>query len=169
MPKNPATIPVKLAVPLTVTLGDPRDPQATALLQQSHALMQALFDAEDNHYLEIGALCVPSIRFFVAREGGVTLGCAALANKGAYGKGTYGEIKSMFVDPKARGKGVAGALLQTLEADARAQGFDAIKLETGDKLTAAHTLYRAHGFRDCGPFADYEASKSSIFMTKALT
>lgn len=148
---------------ITVTPGDPRHPQARALLAQSHALMQALFDPEDNHYLEIDALCVPAIRFFVARQGEQVLGCAALADKGA-----YGEIKSMFVDPEARGKGVAHLLMQALERSARDQGLPVIKLETGDKLTEAHGLYRAHGFADCAPFGDYIENSSSIFMTKSL-
>lgn len=148
---------------VTVLPGDPRDPQATALLHQSHALMQALFDPEDNHYLEIDALCVPSIRFFVARDGNETLGCAALANKG-----DYGEIKSMFVAPEARGRGIAHKLMQRLIDEARAQGLPQIKLETGDKLVEAVALYRAHGFKTCGPFGDYQHSRTSIFMTRSL-
>ncbi|MBO9472999.1 GNAT family N-acetyltransferase [Shimia sp. R10_1] len=148
---------------IDVVAGDPREPQATALLQASHALMQQLFSEEENHYLSIDELCIPSIRFLVAKEGDTTLGCVALANKGA-----YGEIKSMFVDPAARGKGISHKLMQHLDAAARAQGLAEIKLETGDKLKEAHSLYRAHGFVDCGPFGDYEANSSSIFMTKTL-
>ncbi len=148
---------------ITVTPGDPRDPQATALLEQSHALMQSLFDAEDNHYLEISELCVPSITFFVARVSNAIVGCAAIANKE-----TYGEIKSMFVSPDARGKGISHLLMQALDAEAHAQGLDTLKLETGNKLTEAHKLYHAHGFLDCKPFGDYEANNTSIFMSKSL-
>ncbi len=142
----------------------PKDPQATRLLQASHALMQSLFSAEDNHFLSIDDLCTDAIRFFVAKEGDTSLGCAALANKGP-----YGEIKSMFVDPEARGKGIAHKLMQALDAEARAQGLTELKLETGDKLTEAHSLYYAHGFALCAPFGDYEESPASIFMTKTLT
>ncbi|WP_127114929.1 GNAT family N-acetyltransferase [Shimia sediminis] len=149
---------------IKVSPGDPRDPQATTLLRQSHALMQQLFDPSENHFLDIDELCVPSIRFFVAREDQTTLGCVALANKG-----TYGEIKSMFVDPRARGKGIAHHLMRQVETEARAQGLACVKLETGDKLTQAHSLYKAHGYTDCGPFGDYEANQTSLFMTKDLT
>ncbi|MEQ9694541.1 GNAT family N-acetyltransferase [Shimia sp. SDUM112013] len=148
---------------IKVLPADPRDPQATALLRQSHALMQSLFAPEENHFLDIEELCVPSINFYVAREDGKALGCVALANKT-----DYGEIKSMFVDPRARGKGIAHLLMQKVEADARAQGLRMVKLETGDKLVQAHSLYKAHGYVDCGPFGDYEANTSSIFMTKEL-
>lgn len=148
---------------VVVVPGDPRDPQARALLEASHALMQALFDPEDNHYLSIDALCVPEIAFFVAQHGAETLGCVALAHRG-----TYGEVKSMFVDPKARGKGVARKLMAQLDRAAREAGLTCLKLETGDKLTEAHALYRSHGFEDCGPFGAYEANSSSLFMTKDL-
>ncbi|WP_412552549.1 GNAT family N-acetyltransferase [Shimia sp. MIT1388] len=149
---------------IKVVPGNPRDAQATALLQASHALMQELFSAEDNHFLSIDELCVPSVSFFVATEDEVSLGCVALANKG-----NYAEIKSMFVDPKARGKGIAHKLMQAIEVEARAQGLAEVKLETGDTLHQAHSLYRAHGFKDCGPFGEYEESPASLFMSKTLT
>ncbi|MDE9451449.1 GNAT family N-acetyltransferase [Aliiroseovarius sp. Z3] len=148
---------------IDVTLGDPRDPGATALLRQSHALMEELFPPEDNFFLDIDQLCVPEISFFVARKDGQVLGTGALADKGS-----YGEVKSMFVAPDARGKGVGEALLAQLEATARQKGFAALKLETGNVLHAAHRLYQRAGFDLCGPFGDYPEANSSIFMEKAL-
>ena len=64
---------------LTVSLADPRDPQATALLERSQALLRALFPPEDNFFLDLGALAAPDIRFFAARRGARTLGTGALA------------------------------------------------------------------------------------------
>ena len=52
---------------IIVARTDPHDPQATALLQQSHALMQNLFPPEDNFYLSIDDLCADTIHFFTAR------------------------------------------------------------------------------------------------------
>jgi putative acetyltransferase len=148
---------------VSITLGDPRHAEATALLQASHALMQSLYPAEDNHYLSIEKLCVPSIRFFTALRDDKIIGCAALALKDG-----YGEVKSMFVDPEARGSGTADALMQQLEAEARAQALPVIRLETGNTLHAAHRLYARHGFEMCGPFGDYLDSPSSLFMEKRL-
>ena len=148
---------------LIVEQGDPRAPQATALLQASHALMERLFPPEDNHYLSIDALCTPDIRFFIAREGDTVLGCAALANKG-----DYGEVKSMFVSEDARGKGVADALLRQLEDYARELDLPVMRLETSDLLHAAHRLYERHGFVKCEPFGGYVANKTSVFMEKRL-
>ena len=142
---------------------NPHDPQATALLQASHALMQSLFPPEDNAYLSIDELCGADVHFFAARRGTILRGTGALAVKDG-----YGEIKSMFVDPDARGQGVADAILRTLEDLAHETGLDEMKLETGNTLRSAHKLYERHGFVLCSPFGDYTANASSIFMKKQL-
>lgn len=142
---------------------DPHHPQATALLRQSHGLMQSLFPPEDNFYLDIDDLVAPNIHFYTARDGDQILGTGALMVKD-----TYGEVKSMFVAEAARGKGVAAALLRQIEDTAREEGLPMLKLETGNVLHAAHRLYARHGFTECGVFGDYVTAKSSIFMEKAL-
>lgn len=148
---------------ITVAQTDPRDPGAVALLTQSHALMTALFPPEDNFFLDIEDLCADDIRFFTARDGDRMIGTGALAIKDG-----YGEIKSMFVAETARGKGVADALLHQLEDQARDDGLPILKLETGNSLYSAHRLYARHGFTPCGPFGDYPAAKTSVFMEKTL-
>ncbi len=149
--------------PYRITAADPKEPGAAALLTASHALMQSLFPPEDNFFLDIDALCAPDIRFFTAMEGATCLGTGALALRDG-----YGEVKSMFVDEAARGRGVADAILRRIEKEARDRGLAALKLETGNVLQAAHRLYARHGFTPCGPFGDYPNSPSSIFMEKAL-
>jgi putative acetyltransferase len=148
---------------IIVALTDPHDPQATALLRASHALMQSLFPPEDNYYLEIDDLCADDIQFYTARTGTTIVGTGALAIKDG-----YGEIKSMYVAETARGSGAADALMRQIEDAARDAGLPALKLETGNVLHAAHKLYRRHGFTDCGPFGDYADAASSVFMEKAL-
>ena len=149
---------------ITIETGDPRHPQATALLQQSHALMQSLFPADSNHYLSIADLCVPSISFFVAKKVDTIIGTGALANKG-----DYGEIKSMFVADTARGTGIASRLLQHIEQVACDQSLTSLRLETGHALHAAHLLYKRHGFLPRGPFGTYPDDPLSLFMEKPLT
>lgn len=142
---------------------DPRHPQATALLRQSHALMESLFPPEDNFYLDIAELVDPNIHFFTARIGKDICGTGALAIKDG-----YGEIKSMFVSQDARGKGVADAILRQIEDTAKNAGLPVLKLETGNVLRAAHKLYHRHGYQDCGVFGDYGSGNSSVFMEKQL-
>jgi len=148
---------------ITVRPGRPDSPEGTALLTASHAYLQSLYPPEDNYFLSIDELCAPHIRFFIAEQDGTPCGCAALAVMG-----DYGEVKSMFVDPTLRGSGTGAALMERLEAEARALGLAAMKLETGDDLYPAHRLYRRHGFTDCGPFGDYTEGPHSVFMEKRL-
>ncbi|WP_458791452.1 GNAT family N-acetyltransferase [Yoonia sp. MH D7] len=148
---------------IIVARTDPHDPQATALLQSSHALMQSLFPPEDNFYMSIDDLCADNICFFTARENETVLGTGALAVKDG-----YGEIKSMFVSEDARGKGVGDALLRQIEDQAKIEFLRILKLETGNVLHAAHRLYARHGFIPCERFGDYADAPSSIFMEKTL-
>lgn len=142
---------------------DPHHPKAVALLTASHALMEELFPPEANNYLEIDQLCVPKIQFFVAREDDDFLGCVAISDEG-----DYAEVKSMFVDPSARGKGVGDALLIHLIDLAKQKGFPKIMLESGDALTAALKLYEKHGFTYCSSFGDYVEEPCSIYMELKL-
>lgn len=148
---------------IIVEPADPRDAAPRALLEASHALMRSLFPPEDNFFLDIEELARPDIHFYAAREGDQVLGTGALAvHQG------YGEVKSMFTSPQARGRGVADALLRQIEDQARALKLPTLKLETGDSLHAAHRLYARHGFTPCGPFGTYPEAASSIFMEKPL-
>lgn len=142
---------------------DPHHPQATALLKQSHALMQSLFPPEDNSFLQIDELVADNIYFFSARKGDQMIGTGALKVHD-----TYGEVKSMFVAETARGTGAADAILRQLEDQARELNLPAIKLETGNLLHAAQKLYQRHGFAVCGIFGDYVENTTSVFMEKAL-
>jgi len=91
------------------------------------------------------------------------VGCAALALKEG-----YGELKSMFCDPRHRGKGIAKALIAALEQEAKSREFDVIRLETGELLKEAVTLYTKLGFVRRGPFGDYADDPASVFMEKSL-
>ncbi|MCM2563085.1 GNAT family N-acetyltransferase [Lutimaribacter sp. EGI FJ00015] len=148
----------------TIAAGDPTDPQARALLRSSAALMEELFDTEDNHFLSPEELSAPDIHFFTARgDDDALLGTIALAEKDG-----YGEIKALFVDAEARGQGVARALVDKVEEKARDLGLTWLRLETGDQLFAAINLYRRAGFTACGPFGDYGENETSVFMEKHL-
>lgn len=148
---------------IDVRPGDPRDPQAVALLRASHALMQELFPAESNHYLSVDDLCRPDIRFFLAREDDEVLGCGALAIRDG-----YGEVKSMFTTEAARGRGVGDRVLTAIVTTAKLEGLPVLRLETGNALEAAHRLYRRHGFVERGPFGDYTDDPLSLFMEMPL-
>ena len=62
---------------ITIAPGDPRAPEALALLASSHAFMAGRYPPEHNYQLDADALAGPGIRFLIARGGGHTGGCGA--------------------------------------------------------------------------------------------
>ncbi len=82
----------------------------------------------------------------------------------------HGELKSMRTVPVALRRGVARALLDHMIAEGRARGYARLSLETGRTapFAPAHALYRAAGFVECGPFADYSDTGFSRYFTLDL-
>lgn len=56
------------------------------------------------------------------------------------------EIKRMYVDPSARGRGLARQMLVGLEANAVGLGATVARLDTGRDMASAVGLYRAGGY-----------------------
>ncbi len=125
--------------------------------------LSSLYPAESNHFLDLEQLSRPEIRFFVARRRGAPIGCGAL--RMAEG---YGEVKRMYVDPRARGSGLGRAMLGAIEAQARLEKISILRLETGIHQAEALALYRSAGYRDCPPFGDYKPDPLSLFLEKKL-
>jgi len=74
------------------------------------------------------------------------------------------EIKRMYVVPQARGRGVAGELLEALEDEARSLGYELARLDTGPQQPHAERMYRAAGYAEIGnfnanPFASFWGEK----------
>lgn len=145
---------------------DPLRPDVLALLEGHLADMRATSPPESVHALDPHALTASHVSFWTARDEGLLLGCAALADLG----GGEGEVKSMRTAPASRGRGVAAALLGHLLGTARERGYARVSLETGsqDFFAPARRLYARHGFGVCGPFGSYREDPHSTFMTLAL-
>jgi GNAT superfamily N-acetyltransferase len=58
------------------------------------------------------------------------------------------EVKRMYVDPSARGGGLARRLVARLEAEALALGAQFVRLDTGRDMAPAVALYRSCGYRE---------------------
>ena len=126
--------------------------------------MRELFPSDACHILSVEALSAPEIRFYLAYSDGVAAGCVALSLQS-----DYGEVKSMFVDDSARGRGIGRILLDHIINEARSEGLGTLKLETGAPLQAALRLYHSAGFRQCGPFGGYRDHPASLFLECDLT
>ena len=84
------------------------------------------------------------------------------------------ELQRMYVQPRARGLGAGRQLLERLLADARAIGYEVVRLESLKFLSAAHNLYCSAGFVEITPYAensmkDYQsADKLELYRSSAV-
>jgi len=148
---------------VSIAIESPREPGIAELLRAGEQFAEALYPAEENFILPLEALEKPGVTVFVARTDGRALGMAALVEHDG-----YAELKRMFVSEDARGQGLAGALLDALDAHARSAGVRIIRLETGDRSDAALALYERRGYRRIPAFGEYVGSASSVCMELAL-
>jgi ribosomal protein S18 acetylase RimI-like enzyme len=66
------------------------------------------------------------------------------------------EIKRMYVRPSHRRAGAGREMLDELIEVAGSAGYERIRLDSPDFMTAAHALYRSSGFTEIGPYAESE-------------
>lgn len=78
------------------------------------------------------------------------------------------EIKRMFVAPEFRGRGIARAILGTVEAEARGRGYVRSILETANRQPEAIALYRSCGYKDIAKYGHYVDSARSLCFGKEL-
>lgn len=151
---------------LRITEGGLDDARVIALLHHHLMRARAVTPAGSAHALDLSGLKIPSISFWSAWQGEDLLGVGALKAMSA----TEGEVKSMHTAEAARRRGVGAALLAHIIAAARECGMERLFLETGSfaYFAPARSLYAAHGFVACAPFAGYRPDPNSTFMTLPL-
>jgi GNAT superfamily N-acetyltransferase len=71
------------------------------------------------------------------------------------------EIKKMFVVDRARGRGVARALLEELERRARELGYEIARLDTGPRQQRAQQMYERAGY---APVENFNANPVATYF-----
>jgi putative acetyltransferase len=147
-----------------IRLEDPAQSDVLELLRHGEAFSASLYPPESSHHLPLDALQRPEVLFLVARDAeGKALATGALVLHG-----DWAEIKRMWVEQAARGRGVARRVLDALIAEAGNAGVEMLCLETGVASHAALALYEKAGFKHRGPFANYPPDPLSVFMERPL-
>ncbi|RCW45240.1 acetyltransferase (GNAT) family protein [Halopolyspora algeriensis] len=78
------------------------------------------------------------------------------------------ELKRMYVVPRARGLGLARAMLAELERTAARAGRRRVLLETGLRQPEAIGLYRSSGYHEIEKFGVYRCEPDSRCFAKNL-
>ena len=153
---------------ITIERVNKATPEVHDLIGELDDVLGAAYQAHQRHGLSIEQLFEPNIRFFVARLDGLSVGCGGVAMFD-----DYAEVKRMYTRPKARGRGVAKAIVERIEDESRAAGNFVLRLETGIRQQEAIGLYQRIGFRPRGPFGPYATIptrniETSLFFEKVL-
>jgi len=131
---------------------DAGSPDAQAAMTSYFAELAARFPSgfDASGYLAPEDYNPPRGRFFLAMDGDRVLACGGLV----WIDDAIAEIKRMWVDPAARGRGLASRLLAFLEQTAAASGRTLVRLDTNPVLLEAIALYRKAGYRDIERYND---------------
>ena len=98
---------------------------------------------------DVDDLAATDATFLVARIDGRAVACGAFRSL----EPGIVEVKRMYVDPSARRRGLARAILLELERLAREGGASTVRLETGLESPEAMALYESEGYHpfECWP------------------
>ena len=94
-----------------------------------------------------GRFAPPKGRLLLAFDDGQPAGCVALHDLGD----DICEMKRMFVCVDLQGKGIGRALANALMREAKAAGYQRMRLDTGIRQVEAQNLYQSLGFKEIEP------------------
>ncbi len=143
---------------------EPTEPAIRALIEALDEYRKSLYPLEFTHHVPPEKLKSPPIVFLAAYEDDQLLGCGGID----FTDPDYAEIRKMYVEPAARGKGVGDLLLKALEQQARQRQYHLICLETGKFQEPAMGLYQKHGYQPSKAFGSYQENPYSRYYSKTL-
>ncbi len=120
-------MPATFDQPLRIVTADLNDGRVVALLETHYATARAQTAPGSAHALDLSSLRAPDIRLCAAWSGDDLLCIGALRTLSP----EHGEIKSMHVAQRARGRSVGSTMLRHLLDVARRRGMRQVSLETG--------------------------------------
>ncbi|SCG62870.1 GNAT family N-acetyltransferase [Micromonospora humi] len=142
-------------------------PESQALIRAALADLGARYGGSgDETPVDAAEFVPPAGAFLVAYLDGRPVGCGGWRSHGE--DGDAAELKRMYTDPAARGRGVARSVLAAVERSARDAGRKRIVLECGDKQPEAIALYTTSGYERIPNFGYYRDAPGCLSFGRTL-
>ncbi|KAB1904511.1 GNAT family N-acetyltransferase [Micromonospora tulbaghiae] len=142
-------------------------PESQALIRAALADLGARYGGSgDETPVDAAEFTPPDGAFLVAYLDGRPVGCGGWRSHG--GDGDTAELKRMYTDPAARGRGVARSVLAAVERSARDHGRKRIVLECGDKQPEAIAMYTSAGYERIPNFGFYKDAPGCLSYARTL-
>lgn len=135
----------------------------TAMAVEIDSLYSDLPGSLDSYGVSAEELAPPGGAFLLISDEDGPLACGGVKRLGP----GLGEIKRMYVVPRARSRGVGTHLLVALENAARKLGYERVRLDTGSRQPAAKLIYERAGYAE---IPDYNGNpKAAHWYEKRLS
>ena len=149
---------------MALSIREAQSSEVEHLIESSTILLQSLYPEESNHLVDPDDLSEPGNLLLAAEDLDTPIGCVGYVDKG-----TYAEVKRLFVSQEFRRQGVARVLMAELESRVFGAGYTLLRLETGTHQPESIALYESLGYRIRTPFGGYIDDPLSVCMEKKLT
>ena len=141
---------------------------ARALIEELDADLRGPYAPDQHHGFSIDRVFASGLTFFIAKLNGEAVGCGGVA----FDEG-YAELKRMYVRPRARGRGVAQAVIAKLEADGDIVILIDTRTEAGTKAlfggtNPAAVVYARNDFIEKNPETSQKVTNAFVKSLKWL-
>lgn len=151
---------------MDIRKGDLKDKRVIELIEEHMELMKKFSPPSAYHHLDLHEYEDPKLTIWTAWDEDELLGMGALKELTS----THGELKSVKTHKDHLREGVAQTIVGYTIKQAIKRGYTRVSLETGSQkeFQPAIKFYESLGFKQCGPFDDYEDDPASVFMTQEI-
>jgi GNAT superfamily N-acetyltransferase len=138
-------------------------PDAVALIAEVQQEYVVRYGEEDATPVDPAQFAPPRGLFLVAYVDDAPAACG-----GWRARETDVELKRMYVSPAFRGRGLARAILASLERTAVEAGYGRVILESGLRQPEALALYKSAGYEPVPSFGYYADAPESVHLGKVV-